>query len=83
MANRKPVIVLKREDNVGGVHKIEVFMPVENLFVIHRHSLVDHGTLAGILGYKRMFFGKFYCMQEIVFFQTELKEILKFIKTTE
>ena len=80
---RKPIITLKRDDLAGGTHKIELFNPYEDVFVLHRHSIVKNKLLSKILGFKRRFFGKFYCFQEIVIFQSEVENLIKAIKKYE
>jgi|688.fasta_scaffold1357488_2 hypothetical protein len=76
-ADRKPILILKRTDEIGGTHKIEVFNPYSHVVVIHRHSLVEHEKLSKLLGFKRLFYGKYYCMQEIVIFESEASQIIK------
>ena len=75
--NKKHVLILKRKDDAGGLHKIEIFNPYVNTFVVHRHSLVEHEALSKILGFKRIFNGKFYCMQELLMFETEALQLIK------
>ena len=80
-ANRKPILILKRTDQIGGIHKLEVFNPFKNTFVLHRHSLVESEQLSKILGFKRIFNGKYYCMQEIVVFETEALQLIKALQS--
>ena len=80
-ANRKPIIILKRTDQIGGLHKLEVFHPFTKTFVLHRHSLVENKELSKILGFKRMFNNKYYCMQEIVVFETEALQLIKALRS--
>ena len=82
-ANRKPILILKRTDQIGGLHKLEVFHPFSNTFVLHRHSLVENKELSKILGFKRNFKNKYYCMQEIVVFETEALQLIKALQAID
>jgi hypothetical protein len=75
--NRKPILVLKYKNDANGSYKIEVFNPYANIFIVHRHSLVEYESLSKILGFKRMFNGKFYCMQELLMFETEALQLIE------
>jgi hypothetical protein len=74
-SNRKPFLIIRRSDNLGGIHKLEFFNPSEKIYVVHRHSLVTEKLIANILGFKRMFYGKYYCMQELTIFESELQHL--------
>lgn len=78
---RKPILIIKKKDSIGCHHKIELFNPYETTFVLHRHSLVESEDLSKLLGFKRKFNDKYYCMQEIVMFETEVIALINGVKS--
>jgi len=76
----KPTIRLKKSFDNGVIQTIELFK-YEHGVVLHRHELTEDKTRAELMGIKRTFGSKFYCMQEIMLMNDEIQDIAKIIQT--
>jgi len=66
----------------NGTEKLPTLQDIENFkyehgIVLHRHELTEDKERAELMGIKRIFGSKFYCLQEIMLMNDEIIDIVK------